>query len=70
MDIRQNIKKRLDFIYDGKYSEKVLDDIIASVGTCKKVLKQGGARWSEKDIVLITYGDSIIDPPKKSLIVL
>ncbi|MBN2820347.1 MAG: sugar phosphorylase, partial [Bacteroidales bacterium] len=29
-----------------------------------------GARWSEKDIVLITYGDSIIDPPKKSLIVL
>jgi sucrose phosphorylase len=54
----RKIESRLRFIYKEQYSEdilKKLNDVISSY----EVQINSGAKWDEKDVVLITYGDSI-----------
>jgi sucrose phosphorylase len=54
----RKIESRLRFIYKEQYSEdilKKLSDVISSY----QVQINSGAKWDEKDVVLITYGDSI-----------
>ena len=54
----QKIESRLRFIYKDNYSEKILTELTETLKSYAK--KQGrSAKWDEKDVVLITYGDSI-----------
>ncbi|WP_340114098.1 sugar phosphorylase [Maribellus mangrovi] len=66
---RKNIESRLRCIYQRDYSDKVLNDL---VGVLDKydIKKSRSAKWDEKDVVLITYGDSIkttTEQPLKTL---
>lgn len=67
MDIQKSIKKRLDFIYNKDYSPEILQKIASRIEGAKKNIPVGNEKWSEEDIILITYGDSIIEPIKKPL---
>jgi sucrose phosphorylase len=51
------IKKRLDFLYNKEDSDYAYNEIIKLIKKQKKVKK--GKSFSEKDVILITYGDSI-----------
>ena len=59
------IKKRLDFLYNKEDSDYAYNEIIKLVKNQKKVKKN--KTFSKKDVVLITYGDSIKEKNKKSL---
>lgn len=67
MELREKLKKRLKFIYKEKYSDEITDRILLSVGRTNEFIKKNETRWDEKDIVLITYGDSIVDNQNKPL---
>lgn len=55
---RKKIESRLRFIYQQDYSDKILDDLEGILNNYP-VKKGSSAKWDEKDVVLITYGDSI-----------
>lgn len=52
------IESRLRFIYKEKYSDAILKNLIEVI-SAYKVETSSAAKWDEKDVVLITYGDSI-----------
>jgi sucrose phosphorylase len=64
------IKKRLDFIYKGDYSSDVIDRIVKEVELTKDAIHRTDEKWTERDSVLITYGDSIKDGKRNPLKVL
>ncbi|MCY1720572.1 sugar phosphorylase [Prolixibacteraceae bacterium Z1-6] len=54
----KNLESRLRFIYKEKYSDEILDKLIKVItGYKSKIASE--EKWNEKDVVLITYGDSI-----------
>jgi sucrose phosphorylase len=61
MELREKIKKHLDFIYKSEYDESIVQRIVQRVEQVKSKFKGEGSKWTEKDILLITYGDSIIN---------
>jgi sucrose phosphorylase len=69
-NLRNKLKQRLDFIFKDEYPADLPDRIIKEVETTKKNFHAHEEKWSQKDIVLITYGDSIKDNGSKSLEVL
>lgn len=55
---KRKIEQRLQFIYKENYSESILKslmEVVSSHNRNKTVLP----KWTEEDVVLITYGDSI-----------
>lgn len=70
MNIKERLKQHLTFIYKDNYSDKVLDELFELVRAQKRKQSPENQKWNETDIVLITYGDSIIndiDPPLLTL---
>ncbi len=67
MDLKNDIQKRLDFIYGGQYGSEIIDKIAHAVERTKQSISDNSLRWDESDIVLITYGDSIKSPGRKPL---
>lgn len=70
MELYKKIKKRLDFIYKSNYPENIVWQIVDNVEQVKGQISAKGVKWTEKDILLITYGDSIIhenEPTLKTL---
>jgi glycosidase len=67
MELREKLKKRLKFIYKEKYSDEITDRIFLNVRETSGFIQKHNTRWDEKDIVLITYGDSIVDNQNKPL---
>lgn len=56
---RENIKKRLQFIYKEEYTESILNDLLQVIYSYPKKVNSLPEKWNEEDVVLITYGDSI-----------
>ncbi len=52
------LESRLRFIYKEKYTDKILAQLTHIISSYK-VSTSRGVKWDEKDVVLITYGDSI-----------
>lgn len=69
-NLRTKVKQRLDFIFHGNYPSDLPDKIISEVKATKKIVRGNDPKWTHKDIVLITYGDSITDEKRKPLEVL
>lgn len=62
----KKIEERLKFIYKSDYSEETVSKLKQVVQKYPKQ-ENRGERWSEKDTVLITYGDSIKTPKEAPL---
>ncbi|WP_319228223.1 sugar phosphorylase [Draconibacterium orientale] len=54
----EKIESRLKFIYKDKYKKSILTDLIRVISSYR-ITASKGQKWDEKDVVLITYGDSI-----------
>jgi len=52
------LESRLRFIYKENYSAGILESLVNVLSSYKQT-ELGGSKWDEKDVVLITYGDSI-----------
>ncbi|WP_319480880.1 sugar phosphorylase [uncultured Draconibacterium sp.] len=52
------MERRLKFIYKDKYQKSILADLIHLISSYQ-INSSKGQKWNEKDVVLITYGDSI-----------
>lgn len=52
------IESRLRFIYKDKYNDDTLKQLTKVISSYKSS-SNSGSKWDEKDVVLITYGDSI-----------
>ncbi len=60
------LETRLRFIYKDGYKPKIADDLAATISKYSPA-NHPAAKWDEKDMALITYGDSIIEPGRKPL---
>ncbi len=60
MNIADKIKSRFDFIYKGDYSPEIINDLIEAIQKVKAGVQFPDKKWDEKDVVLITYGDSVL----------
>ena len=58
--LKQKLKKHLDIIYENNYPQEILEDIVDNIDNTTPELPAGEEIWNEQDIILITYGDSII----------
>lgn len=66
--LRRKLKAHLDFIYPGRDTDEIAARIIAAfwpdrpeIRIRPKARRTNAPPWSEKDAVLITYGNSLID---------
>jgi len=61
-------------VVDEERLKKIVDDLIGAIGASAAPIQTGPAHpadlWSQRDIALITYGDSIVDGGSKPLKVL
>lgn len=66
------IKRRLNYLYGDQYSERLLERIYQLIGRYGVGLNPVPliSRWTQKDAILITYGDSIVSPETEPLKVL
>lgn len=67
MDIKERIKEHLIIIYKENYADDTLDDILNLLHANKAPNVTDSDKWNEKDVILITYGDSIISATEKPL---
>jgi len=66
--IQEQIKKRFDTIYGAdNYDVSLIAEIVEEINQIKKLRKGDHIKWSEKDIILITYGDSIVEGVNRPL---
>jgi glycosidase len=65
-DFSGKVARRLQSIYGSGFSEGQVNRIISLV----RSVPDAGPLWNEKDIILITYGDSIIREDEKPLLTL
>lgn len=64
--IKEKLKKHFEFIYPDKDANKIISKVEKLAN--KYETKQTGSSWiSEKDAMLITYGDSIVEEGKPGL---
>jgi len=54
----KKIEDRLRFIYKEKYTNTILESLLEVISNYSLIVNEGD-KWDEKDVVLITYGDSI-----------
>lgn len=62
----EKLEKRLRFIYAENYTSDILSKLKETIGKYDSILARKN-RWDEKDIVFITYGDSIKRKGEKPL---
>lgn len=70
ISISEKIRNRLQNIYTGHVPDNIIEDLAKNVERIKSLISSVTEKWNEKDIILITYGDSIIQKGKKPLSVL
>lgn len=64
--LKEKLKKHFEFIYPDKDANKIISKVEKLAN--KYEIKQTGSSWiSEKDAMLITYGDSIVEEGKPGL---
>ena len=64
--LKEKLKKHFEFIYPDKDANKIISKVEKLAN--KYETKQTGSSWiSEKDAMLITYGDSIVEEGKPGL---
>ncbi len=64
------IKKKLQFLYGEKIAEKTLEKLNKLTSKYEKIIPRKSFDFNEKDVVLITYGDSFLKSGEKPLRVL
>lgn len=64
------IKKKLQFLYGEKTAEKTLEKLNKLISKYEKIIPRKSFDFNEKDVVLITYGDSFLKSGEKPLRVL
>lgn len=69
-DFPEKIKNRLHFIYGNDLAPEFAERLIGLVAQHVQQSGQSGEKWNEKDIVLITYGDSVKKEDEAALRVL
>ncbi len=70
MTLKEKLKKRLDFIYKSDFNDETLSELVTRIEHTKNIVGTGNEKWSENDIILITYGDTITSKSAPSLFVL
>ncbi len=65
--VKKSIEERLNFIYDKEDAKKALKGINDLIEKYKKKIKPHYYKMSEKDIILITYGDQVRRPNEEPL---
>lgn len=74
--LRQRVGRHLDLIYDGiladEARESLADSLLADMRLEQPAVEPASFvnHWSEKDFILLTYGDSVIDEDRPGLQVL
>ena len=66
ISFKQKLENRLRFIYKDNYSEAILECLLQIISIYRKQTV-ATEKWNEKDVVLITYGDSIKSKDKVPL---
>jgi len=56
--LHKKLEQRLRFIYKENYAHHITENLISTIEKYAKI-NSGKKKWDEKDVVLITYGDSI-----------
>jgi len=64
------IKKKLEFLYGEKIAEKTREKLNKLISKYEKIIPRKSFYFNEKDVVLITYGDSFLKSGEKPLRVL
>jgi len=64
------IKKKLEFLYGEKIAEKTREKLNKLISKYEKIIPGKSFDFNEKDVVLITYGDSFLKSGEKPLRVL
>ena len=62
-DFVAKLEQRLRFIYKEKYNSGIVEALQKTISKYKKQ-ESKKAKWDEKDIILITYGDSVKEENK------
>ncbi|WP_163325239.1 alpha-amylase family glycosyl hydrolase [Draconibacterium mangrovi] len=62
----KKIESRLKFIYKDKFDNTILADLLHVISSYQ-INSSKGDKWNEKDVVLITYGDSIKNADEEPL---
>lgn len=65
--LKKSLSKRLSFIYDNHDVNEILERSLDLIQTYEQGIHSGTKKWDEKEVVLITYGDSIVKEGEKSL---
>lgn len=67
--LKKALRKRLDFIYQGTDTDavKLTEKAWQLIRKYQDNIRQDSEKWNEQDVVLITYGDSIIKHGEPSL---
>jgi sucrose phosphorylase len=60
------LEKRLQFVYKNNYSEDLKKKLAATISNYSRI-QNDKEKWDEKEVVLITYGDSIKKEGEKPL---
>ena len=63
----KSIREKLEFLYRKKEAEKTLAGVKDLLEKYKKSIPKKSFNFTEKDVVLITYGDSFIKPDENPL---
>ena len=63
----KSIREKLEFLYRKKEAEKTLAGVKDLLEKYKKSIPKKSFDFTEKDVVLITYGDSFIKPEENPL---
>jgi sucrose phosphorylase len=66
-ELKNKLGRRFEAIYGKDFSDTFLDDITREIILSRDKANTPKYKWNEKDIILITYGDSIIREGEKPL---
>ena len=67
-DLRSRVRRHLEFIYPAAPSEDLVSEVLAAVGLERADgALEGGPRWDQRDVAVITYADSITEAGRTPL---
>jgi hypothetical protein len=67
MNLKDILLQHFDFLYPGKSNKSRVDYLLSKIEDCRKTSVNKKPGWGEKDVILITYGDSILKNDEKPL---
>jgi sucrose phosphorylase len=70
MSITEKLNQRFERIYKGQFTEELVKELVDAIDSTREKTDILYEKWTEKDIILITYGDSILNRDEKPLQVL